>query len=79
MNHKFVKHIFLENGSNLPTTLALNFEITRASKNHGFQKFELQVFTAGLENQVIQIFKKKKKKKSESIRQLTFRDVINFP
>ena len=56
MIHKFVKHIFLDNGSNLSTSLAFIFEIIRANKNNGFQKLMLQVLTAGLENYVIQMF-----------------------
>ena len=39
MSRELVKHILVDNGSDLPATLAFNFEISRASVGYGFQKF----------------------------------------
>ena len=39
MNHKFVKHILIDNGRDLSKTLGYNFNIARVKVNCGFQNF----------------------------------------
>ena len=56
INHKFVKHIFVDNGSDLSTILAFSPDISRASIIV-FESFRKHTFRKGLQDHVIRIFK----------------------